>query len=67
MAEIDSSIWFLCSLPKPKFNLCFTGIIYAYTEPKSWLVLSKFEPYLDFDNASLPFMEIFTRALSKLS
>ena len=67
MAEIDSTIWFSCSLLKPKFNLCFTDIIYAYTEPKSWLVMSKFEPCLDFHNALLPFIEIFTKELSKRS
>ena len=56
MAEKDSSIWFSCILSKPKFNVGFTDIIYAYTEPESWLVLSKFEPCLDFHNELLPFM-----------
>ena len=50
--------------PFEKYKLCI--FINYFHQPKSWLVLSKSELCLDFQNALWPFMETFTRALSKL-
>ena len=45
-------------------NLAFgLQILYAYFEPKLWLVLSKFEPYLDFHNALCPFYGNFDQSI----